>query len=240
MRRAMLLLAVASQSTAQDLVIKQTSGPRSCPPEEQTADGLYMGIHYVGTIDKSSATGVPGKEFDSNLGRKDIHGRLDQPAQMKVGGSSQIECFRRGLSGLCVGAKVSLVCPPEHAYGEKGGKGGEIPGGATLNFDVEIVWVDKKSRDPRKLRADLASEKGHNNKFAQIDADENGELTWDECTAWSKIQGRPVTEKFFTREDRDGDGVISWMEFTGAKGMYPPGDPRVKEEKIKVVGKAEL
>jgi FKBP-type peptidyl-prolyl cis-trans isomerase len=42
--------------------------------------------------------------------------------------------------GLCKGAKVVLVIPPELGYGDRGA-GADIPGGAILNFDVEVKRV---------------------------------------------------------------------------------------------------
>ena len=37
-----------------------------------------------------------------------------------------------GIVGLCVGAKATLVIPPEMGYGAAGA-GGDIPGGATVS-----------------------------------------------------------------------------------------------------------
>ena len=36
-----------------------------------------------------------------------------------------------------VGDKATVRCPPDMAYGDRGA-GGVIPGGATLNFDIEV------------------------------------------------------------------------------------------------------
>ena len=42
-----------------------------------------------------------------------------------------------GLLDMCVGEKRELIIPPALGYGDSGA-GGAIPGGATLNFDVEV------------------------------------------------------------------------------------------------------
>ena len=44
------------------------------------------------------------------------------------------------MIGLCKGAKAILIIPPEMGYGDRGA-GRDIPGGATLNFDVEVVDI---------------------------------------------------------------------------------------------------
>jgi FKBP-type peptidyl-prolyl cis-trans isomerase FkpA len=43
---------------------------------------------------------------------------------------------------LKVGGKGRLVCPAALAYGDRGA-GGEIPPGATLDFEVELVEILK-------------------------------------------------------------------------------------------------
>ena len=44
---------------------------------------------------------------------------------------------------LCQGAKVSIVIAPKFGYGEKGA-GTDVPGGATLHYDVEVQKVSDK------------------------------------------------------------------------------------------------
>lgn len=41
---------------------------------------------------------------------------------------------------MCVGERRKLVIPSGKGYGERGA-GGKIPGGATLQFDVELLDI---------------------------------------------------------------------------------------------------
>merc|ERR1712150_46955 len=94
-------------------------------------------------------------------------------------------------------------------YGDAGA-GGVIPGGATLKFDVEVVDIaDSPPPQP--------------NMFEIIDADKDGKLSKGDIEAWFKSQGAPeVPEGLWEQEDKDGDGFISWEEFSGPKGDAPP------------------
>ena len=56
------------------------------------------------------------------------------------GGGQVILGWETGLSGMCEGEKRVLIIPPEMGYGERGA-GADIPGGATLNFEVECLSI---------------------------------------------------------------------------------------------------
>ena len=91
-------------------------------------------MHYVGTIDESSETDEPGKKFDSSRDK----GRT---FDFNLGGGRVIQGWEQGLVNLCEGAKVTLIIPPALGYGDRGSRSGSIKGGATLNFDVEVVEI---------------------------------------------------------------------------------------------------
>lgn len=84
-------------------------------------------VHYHGTL-------VDGKVFDSSVER-------GEPAEFPL--NQVISCWTEGLQLMKVGEKARLVCPPEIAYGDRGG-GGTIPPGATLAFDVELLEIKSK------------------------------------------------------------------------------------------------
>ena len=126
-------------------------------------------MHYTGTIDESSATGVPGKQFDSSIPRGKT---FDFP----LGGGRVIKGWDQGLVGLCKGAKATLIIPPEEGYGANGA-GADIPGGATLRFDVEVV--DFGGEGPPEP-----------NLFKDLDTSKDGKLSKDEVLAFFKQQGK--------------------------------------------------
>jgi len=186
------------------LKIDVYEGPTECEDEHKVVSGKSLSMHYTGTIDQSSATGEKGKQFDSSRGR-------GQTFDFVIGQGQVIKGWDKGLLGLCVGSKANLVIPPEMGYGASGA-GADIPGGATLHFDVEVVAINDGPPPPPNL-------------FKQIDTDGDGKISKDEVDAYFKQQGMDeVPPELWEKEDADKDGHISWEEFSGPKGDNPMGD----------------
>lgn len=85
-------------------------------------------VHYRGTF-------PDGREFDSSYKR-------GQPASFPL--NRVIKCWTEGVQRMKVGGKSKLTCPAAIAYGDKGAGGGEIPPGAILQFEVELLGIDGK------------------------------------------------------------------------------------------------
>lgn len=159
--------------------------------ENAHGHGRLVSYADTGTIDASSATGDPGKKFDSSRDR-------GSPFEVQIGVGQVIKGWDEGLVGLCKGAKATLVIPPDEGYGERGA-GGDIPGGATLNFDVEVMSV--------------ADGPPQQNLFAELDTDADGKLTKEEVLQHFKKGGRDeLPPGLWEGEDKDADGFISWEE----------------------------
>ena len=95
-------------------------------------------------------------------------------------------------------------------YGEKGA-GDDIPGGATLNFDVEVMTLTTPPEEP--------------SLFAELDVNEDDRLSSAEVLAFFQKRNpdmMALTEGLMENEDNDKDGFISWDEFSGPKGKTPP------------------
>ena len=93
----------------------------------------FVLVHYTGWI---FADGQKGEEpFDSSVAR-------GEPISFPLGRSFVIEGWEKGLPGMRVGGKRTLMIGHELAYGEQG-RPPVIPPSATLMFDVEIVDVPR-------------------------------------------------------------------------------------------------
>jgi hypothetical protein len=170
--------------------VQQYEGPTECEEGDRVKPGDQLGMHYTGTIDASSKTGTPGKQFDSSRGRAVFDTR--------IGVGQVIPGWDQGLIGLCKGAKATLVIPPDLGYGEKGA-GRDIPGGATLNFDVEVMSVSLPPPEP--------------NLFHELDVNTDCKLTAEEVLAHFKGHGQDeLPAGLMENEDKNKDGFISWEE----------------------------
>lgn len=86
-----------------------------------------VSMHYTGKLYSN------GKKFDSSLDR-------DQPFEFTLGSGQVIKGWDQGLLGMCIGEKRRLTIPSDLGYGDRGA-GSDIPPGATLVFDVELLEI---------------------------------------------------------------------------------------------------
>ena len=87
--------------------------------------GMKVKVFYVGKLKTT------GKVFDSSTKR---------PFAFKLGRSEVIRGWDIGVQGMRVGGRRKLTIPPEKAYGRQGAPP-DIPGNATLVFDIQLIGV---------------------------------------------------------------------------------------------------
>ncbi len=63
------LISVFVSFAKAELVVIPYDGPEECSAEELIMPEKYVKIHYIGTIDHWSKTGVPGEIFDTTHDR---------------------------------------------------------------------------------------------------------------------------------------------------------------------------
>ena len=82
-------------------------------------------VHYTGWL-------TNGTMFDSSVAR-------DAPASFPLNGV--IAGWTEGVQLMVVGEKRRFWIPASIGYGDRGGGGGLIPGGAMLVFDIELLGI---------------------------------------------------------------------------------------------------
>jgi len=108
--------------TASGLVYRViTAGSGASPKATDTVK-----VNYRGTL-------INGKEFDSSYAR-------NEPAEFPL--NMVIPCWTEGVQMMKAGGKSQLVCPASIAYGDRGAPP-DIPGGATLVFEIELLGITK-------------------------------------------------------------------------------------------------
>ncbi|HBL19172.1 MAG: hypothetical protein A2X36_14830 [Elusimicrobia bacterium GWA2_69_24] len=108
--------------TASGLIFKDVKAGKGASPKPEDT----VKVHYHGTL-------ISGKVFDSSVLR-------GEPAEFPV--NRVVPCWTEALQLMKVGGKAKLVCPSKIAYGDMGSPP-DIPGGATLIFEVELLEILK-------------------------------------------------------------------------------------------------
>ena len=81
-------------------------------------------VNYKGTLQD-------GTEFDSSYTK-------GRPAEFAL--NRVVKCWQEGIPKMKVGEKAKLICPSTIGYGERGNPP-DIPGGAALVFEVELLEI---------------------------------------------------------------------------------------------------
>jgi len=104
----------------QYMVLKEGTGEKPNPTSSIKA-------HYKGSL-------LNGQEFDSSY-------RRNQPFTAPL--THLIKGWQDVIPMMPVGSTWRLWIPSDLAYGDRGA-GGQIPGGATLAFDIELLEITSK------------------------------------------------------------------------------------------------
>lgn len=92
---------------------------------QEVKEGDTIVVHYKGYF-------PDGQQFDSSYDRK-------EPFEVQIGAGYVIRGWDEGILGMKVGGKRKLTVPYQYGYGKYGT--GNIPGFATLVFDIELLEI---------------------------------------------------------------------------------------------------
>ena len=104
-------------------IITEGDASQGTPPP-----GSKVTVHYVGKL-------LDGSKFDSSRDRAGFF-------EFTIGQGSVISGWDTGVATMHKGEKATLICRSDYAYGASGSPP-KIPGGATLDFEVELFsWKE--------------------------------------------------------------------------------------------------
>jgi FKBP-type peptidyl-prolyl cis-trans isomerase len=147
-KQAAIQALVTARRAAQGAALaKQGEGYLEKAAKEPGAVKTASGLVYIPVKEGTGASPTAASKVKVNYEGKLVDGKVFD-ASARHGGPATfplngvIPCWTEGVQKLKVGGKGRLVCPAALAYGDRGA-GGEIPPGATLDFEVELVEILK-------------------------------------------------------------------------------------------------
>lgn len=153
------------------------------PESDSPPDGYEVIVHYVGTLHDG------GEKFDSSRDR-------DDKFKFTIGQGQVIKGWDEGVATMKRGEKAILRCRSDYAYGDRGSPP-KIPGGATLNFQVELFDWQEKMKESWQMSAAEKLEAAEKMKATGTEAFKNGDFT----TAASKYSSGFDYVKDSTEDD---------------------------------------
>eukprot|EP00527_Entomoneis_sp_CCMP2396_P007052 CAMPEP_0198140008 /NCGR_PEP_ID=MMETSP1443-20131203/3246_1 /TAXON_ID=186043 /ORGANISM="Entomoneis sp., Strain CCMP2396" /LENGTH=500 /DNA_ID=CAMNT_0043802315 /DNA_START=46 /DNA_END=1548 /DNA_ORIENTATION=- len=126
-------VSVAQDGGVKKKILKEALEGADGPPPS----GNIISAHYTGTLAKD------GSKFDSSLDR-------GKAFSFTLGEGQVIKGWDEGFASMKVGEKAILECQPSYGYGESGSPP-KIPGGSVLNFEVELLGFEEKTKEPWEM-----------------------------------------------------------------------------------------
>lgn len=183
---------------------------------EQPETGDVVTVHYTGTLASDGST------FDSSRDR-------NEPFTFNLGEGRVIKGWDLGVATMKRGEKAVLTCRADYAYGDNGSPP-KIPGGATLNFEVELLsWRSVK---------DLSGDGGVIKTIVKEGVDWQKPDDRDEVTVVysAKVQG---SSEPFASSGAEGVEFTVEQGLEGMKGLPIAIKTMKKEEQVTLVLKPE-
>jgi hypothetical protein len=124
------------------------------------------------------------------------------------------------VTNMCVGEKRSVVIPAGHGWDHAPtstivtSRGKSLPKGADIQIEIELL----RFHDPAPSNADF---------FSEMDSNGDGLVSKPEMDRWFKDRHPRrmghLPHGLWERQDLNGDGFVTWDEFSGPKGANRPG-----------------
>eukprot|EP00767_Chilomastix_cuspidata_P001926 gnl/Chilomastix_cuspidata/205.p4 GENE.gnl/Chilomastix_cuspidata/205~~gnl/Chilomastix_cuspidata/205.p4 ORF type:complete len:154 (-),score=61.34 gnl/Chilomastix_cuspidata/205:1023-1484(-) len=121
------LLLIACALCIEELTVETFYMPETCDMKARAGDTVH--VDYIGRLLSN------GDTFDSSYNR-------GTPIVFTLGAGQVIQGWELGLEDCCVGERRNIQIPARLGYGAR--RVGPIPPNADLEFDVELVKIDRR------------------------------------------------------------------------------------------------
>eukprot|EP00947_MAST-08B_sp_MAST-8B-sp1_P004293 g4293.t1 len=158
--------------------------------------GDEIQAHYTGTLAEG------GEKFDSSRDRGTVF-------KFVLGQGRVIKGWDQGFATMKKGEKAILTCRHDYAYGASGSPP-KIPGGATLNFDVELLDFGPKKKEkwemstPEKFAEATELKAKGNAAFKAGDMAAAADL-YEEAASYLEQLDDPMGDEAEAEEKLEGD-----------------------------------
>jgi len=126
-------VSVAKDGGILKTILKEAEPDALGPPPQ----GYEVTAHYTGTLASN------GSKFDSSVDR-------GKPFKFTIGQGQVIRGWDEGFASMKCGEKATLTIRSDYGYGENGSPP-KIPGGETLDFEVELISFKEKEKAKREM-----------------------------------------------------------------------------------------
>ena len=137
----------------------------------------------------------------------------------KMGGEQVVTGLKMAMDGMCEGTRATVVISPGLGFDHPSGKPPRppsVPRGATLRYELEVIALLQLDKQGLPYPPCL---------FSLIDRDRSSYLDRAELEHHFARIKRALPANAMA-DDSDGDGRISWVEFSGPKRPLPqPAEP---------------
>ena len=116
---------------------KHAKREAAVPGAETLPGGIVLVVERAGDGPRPAATDRIRVKYEGRLADGTLFDRNDG-AEFRL--DQVIACWKAGVQRMKVGSKARLSCPSATAYGDTG-RPPQIPGGATLVFEVELLAI---------------------------------------------------------------------------------------------------
>eukprot|EP00984_Skeletonema_dohrnii_P030216 scaffold21542_cov121-Skeletonema_dohrnii-CCMP3373.AAC.1 len=213
-RQLLVTIALAWAATltlalgTEEIKVTVNEGPNSCQDFDAEKKSTKVQKDYSVAFHFTAYDAATGKKIESSHD-------LGVAPSFPVGQGKVISGLDQGLIGLCKHSKASIVIPPHLAYGTMGKPEQGVTKDTILRYDVEIIDIQPPVP----------------NDFKDIDSNKDWKISRKEAKYYFESKNQNVDiDALFKTEDTDGDGYVSWEEFTGPKGAEGPPSTQQKQQ----------
>jgi len=149
-RRNQLTTAAAAERRAKDRPVEEAAARE--PAARMLPDGAVLKTLVPGHGERPRPTDRVRISYQARLADGTVFDTSDRHGgEARVALNEALPCMKEALLEMSISETVQLVCPAASAYGDPG-RPPNVPGGATVVFELKLIEINPKEVAPAKQR----------------------------------------------------------------------------------------